>query len=59
MVQYKCPNCHAVLKDWRRFSEKSEVDKVKPFECTGLKCGKRWREEELGAFNDKVKSENS
>jgi len=47
MVQYKCPNCHAVLKDWRRFSEKSEIDKVKPFECTGLKCGKRWSEEEL------------
>ncbi|MDO9896997.1 hypothetical protein Q7447_12045 [Glaesserella parasuis] len=37
-----CPDCGSVLKDWRRFSEKSEVDKVKPFECTGLKCGKRW-----------------
>ncbi|MFW9316976.1 hypothetical protein [Glaesserella parasuis] len=59
MSSYYCPNCQSILKDWRRFSEKSEVDKVKPFECTGLKCGKRWSEEELGAFNDKVKSENA
>lgn len=54
-----CPDCGSVLKDWRDFSEKSEIDKVKPFECTGLKCGKRWSEEELEAFNDKAKSENS
>lgn len=54
-----CPDCSSVLKDWRDFSEKSEIDKVKPFECTGLKCGKRWSEEELEAFNDKAKSENS
>ncbi|MWQ29656.1 hypothetical protein F9861_10925 [Glaesserella parasuis] len=59
MSNYFCPNCHAVLKDWRRFSEKSEINKEKPFECTGLKCGKRWSEEELGAFNDKAKSKNS
>ncbi|KDB45104.1 hypothetical protein Q7301_05690 [Glaesserella parasuis] len=59
MSSYYCPNCQSILKDWRRFSEKSEIDKVKPFECTGLKCGKRWSEEELGAFNDKAKSKNS
>ncbi|MDG6406813.1 hypothetical protein [Glaesserella parasuis] len=59
MSSYFCPNCQSILKDWRRFSEKSEIDKVKPFECTGLKCGKRWSEEELGAFNDKAKSKNS
>ncbi|QSX14380.1 hypothetical protein [Glaesserella parasuis] len=58
-MKFYCPNCQSILKDWRRFSEKSEVDKVKPFECTGLKCGKRWSEEELEAFNDKAKSENS
>ncbi|MCT8540917.1 thioredoxin domain-containing protein [Glaesserella parasuis] len=58
-MKFYCPNCQSILKDWRRFSEKSEIDKVKPFECTGLKCGKRWSEEELGAFNDKAKSKNS
>ena len=44
---YRCPACGAVLKDWREFSEKSEIDKTKPFECTGFRCGKRWSEEEL------------
>ena len=32
----KCPFCGSVLKDWRNFSEKSEIDKEKPFECTGF-----------------------
>lgn len=45
---YRCPACGAVLKDWRAFSEKSEIDKIKPFECTGFRCGMRWREEEVG-----------
>ncbi|MDD2171453.1 hypothetical protein N5919_11610 [Glaesserella parasuis] len=58
-MKFYCPNCQSILKDWRRFSEKSEIDEVKPFECTGLKCGKRWSEEELEAFNDKAKSESS
>lgn len=35
------------MKDWRHFLEKSELDKVKPFECVGFRCGKRWSEEEL------------
>lgn len=43
----KCPACGADMKDWRDFSEKSEIDKVKPFECTGFRCGKRWSENEL------------
>lgn len=42
-----CPDCGSVLKDWRDFSEKSEIDKVKPFECTGFRCGKRWKYEEI------------
>lgn len=42
MVSYSCPSCGSVLKDWRDFSEKSEIDKIKPFECTGFRCGKRW-----------------
>lgn len=44
---YRCPACGAVLKDWREFSEKSGIDKIKPFECTGFRCGKRWNEEEM------------
>lgn len=43
----KCPPCGADMKDWRHFSEKSELDKAKPFECVGFRCGKRWSEEEL------------
>ncbi|MDY5107447.1 MAG: hypothetical protein SPE78_10065 [Actinobacillus minor] len=42
-----CPDCGSVLKDWRDFSEKSEIDKIKPFECTGFRCGKRWKYEEI------------
>ena len=45
--EIKCPDCGAILKDWRTFSEKSEIDKKKPFECVGFRCGKRWSEEEL------------
>ncbi|MEZ7718914.1 hypothetical protein [Haemophilus paraphrohaemolyticus] len=44
---YRCPACGGVLKDWREFSEKSEIDKIKPFECTGFHCGMRWNEEEM------------
>ena len=44
---YRYPACGAVLKDWREFSEKSEIDKIKPFECTGFRCGMRWNEEEM------------
>lgn len=58
-MKFYCPNCQSILKDWRRFSEKSEIDKAKPFECTGLKCGKRWSEKELEAFNDKTESEKA
>ncbi|MWQ47697.1 hypothetical protein GFL04_08330 [Glaesserella parasuis] len=58
-MSYFCPNCQSILKDWRRFSEKSEINKEKPFECTGLKCTKRWSEKELEAFNDKAESENA
>ena len=47
MSRTVAPACGAVLKDWREFSEKSEIDKIKPFECTGFRCGKRWSEEEL------------
>ncbi|EER47573.1 hypothetical protein AM305_07828 [Actinobacillus minor NM305] len=43
----KCPACGADMKDWSDFSEKSEIDKIKPFECTGFRCGKRWAEDEL------------
>ena len=43
----RCPECGAVLKDWREFSAKDEIDKVKPFECTGFRCGKRWSEAEI------------
>ncbi|MDD6911586.1 MAG: hypothetical protein PUJ00_10495 [Actinobacillus minor] len=60
MVNYSCPSCGAVLKDWRRFSEKSEVDKVKPFECTSFRCGKRWKYEEIlqsGAIEEGRKEE--
>lgn len=42
MCLLKCPACGADMKDWRDFSEKSEIDKIKPFECTGFRCGKRW-----------------
>lgn len=55
-----CPDCGSVLKDWRRFSEKSEIDKVKPFECTGFRCGKRWKYEEIlqsGAIEEGRKEE--
>ena len=47
MCLLKCPACGADMKDWRDFSEKSEIDKVKPFECTGFRCGKRWKYEEI------------
>lgn len=47
MTQAKYPACGAVLKDWRNFIEKSEIDKIKPFECTGFRCSKRWSEEEV------------
>ncbi|WP_249357485.1 hypothetical protein [Mannheimia varigena] len=40
------------MKDWRSYSAKDEIDKIKPFECTGLRCGKRWSEEELGASSE-------
>lgn len=39
---YLCPSCFSPVKDWRAFPEKSEIDQIKPFECTGLRCGKRW-----------------
>lgn len=42
MADYKCPSCGSALKDWRKFLEKSELDKEKPFECVGFKCGNRW-----------------
>lgn len=42
MTNFKCPDCGADLKDWRTFSEKSDIDKEKPFECVGFRCGKRW-----------------
>lgn len=48
----KCPECGADMKDWRSYSAKDEIDKIKPFECTGLRCGKRWNEEELGVSNE-------
>ncbi|WP_443090848.1 hypothetical protein ACTUM7_06560 [Basfia succiniciproducens] len=48
----KCPSCGADLLDWRNYSPKDEIDKIKPFECTGLHCGKRWSEEELGVRNE-------
>lgn len=52
-----CLDCGAVLKDWRNFIEKSEIDKIKPFECTGFRCGKRWSEEEVNkeTFENKGK----
>lgn len=46
-INFKCPDCGAILKDWRKFSEKSDIDKEKPFECVGFRCGKRWDEEEI------------
>lgn len=58
-MKFYCPNCQSILKDWRRFSEKSEINKEKPFKCTGLKCTKRWSEKELEAFNDKAESEKA
>ena len=51
----KCPFCGSVLKDWRNFSEKSEIDKEKPFECTGYRCGKRWTEKEIKEFEESIK----
>lgn len=53
MLNEKCPECGAVLKDWRNFMEKSEIDHQKPFECTGFRCGKRFSEEYImGMLND-------
>lgn len=47
------------LKTGVGFLKKSEINKEKPFACTGLKCTKRWSEKELEAFNDKAESENA
>ncbi|WP_427834862.1 hypothetical protein ACQP35_02405 [Actinobacillus pleuropneumoniae] len=51
-INLKCPDCGADMKDWRKFSEKSDIDKEKPFECVGFRCGKRWGEEELGVSDE-------
>lgn len=47
MIKLKCPACGADMSDWRNFPEKTEIDKEKPFECSGFRCGKRWTEEEI------------
>ena len=45
----KCPDCGANMKDWRIFSEKSELDKKKPFEC--VECGYQNNADVVGAIN--------
>lgn len=47
MKLWKCPDCGADMKDWRTFDDKSALDKDKPFECTGFRCGKRFTEKEV------------
>lgn len=48
----KCPDCGAILKDWREFVARNpqhaaENEKETPFECAGRTCGKRWKTEEI------------
>lgn len=51
---WKCPDCGADMKDWRNSTAKDELDKTKPFECTGFRCGKRFSETEImGLLNGK------
>ncbi|MCK3656425.1 hypothetical protein A4G19_11950 [Pasteurellaceae bacterium Macca] len=56
--KYKCPDCGADMSDWRSFPEKTEIDKARPFECSGFRCGKRWSEEEIINLQDFSEGEN-